>query len=142
MKGVRICWTVDFLCLFVFPLTQVDSMKAYFVSELQDVNLLFHYRSPNHEIKRSQIWFLLFYSVTQTSLHSNQRPCMLYFYLIPLFSYHRGTIHIQPPPTEKQFQSRFQLNFCIGDPIFFYCKFYKEMTILGSMLPRMNIFNT
>ncbi len=27
-----------------------------------------------------------------------------------------GTIHVHP--TEKQFQSRIQLNFCIGDPIF------------------------
>ncbi len=48
-------------------------------SELQDVNLQFQYRSPNSEIKTSQIWFLLFYSVMETSLHSNQRPCMLYF---------------------------------------------------------------
>ncbi len=36
--------------------------------------------------------------------------------------------------------SRFQLNFCIGDPIFFYCAFYKVMThsVVASMLPRMN----
>ncbi len=55
-----------------------------------------------------------------------------------------GTIHIQHSPTEKQFQSRFQLNFFMGTLFFLYYIFYKIMThsILDCMLPRMNIFNT
>ncbi len=53
-----------YACLF-FPLHKWILWKLILCLKLQDVNLLFHYRSPNREIKRSQICFLLFYSVTQ-----------------------------------------------------------------------------
>ncbi len=78
--------------------------------------------------------------MTETSLHSNQRPCMLEFLLITASAtMWAPSQHSNTHPLEG---SRFQLNLCIGDPIFFYCTFYKVMThsVLASMLPRMYTF--
>ncbi len=111
------------MTIFFLAIVNLQYLTILIKSAVQDVNLQFQYRSLNCEIKRSQICLLLFYSV-ETSLHSNQRPCML----ITDISYHESTIQIQPTPTEKQFQSRFKLNFYIGEPILFYCTFYKVMT--------------
>ncbi len=70
--------TSDFVSsFFLLAIVNLQYLTILIKSALQDVNLQFQYRSPNCEIKRSQICFLLFYSVMETSLHSNQRPCML-----------------------------------------------------------------
>ncbi len=88
-------------------------------------------------IKRSQLLFLLFNSVTETSLRSYQRPRMLWFLLIPGISSHEGTVHIQHSPTGR---FKVPIEFLFRGHYFFYCTFYKIMTrsVLDSMLPRMN----
>ncbi len=136
---------LEFVCLFVClfsPHVEPTSICAYFKRWLIRLTSLIRFsrfrggvscssfvkyirfskksnnRNLNCEIKSSQLLFLVFYSVTETSWHSNQRPCMLEFLVILGISCHGGIIHIQPSPTEKLFQSRFQLNFYIGDPMF------------------------
>ncbi len=50
---------------FLLAIVNLQYLTILIKSELQDVNLQFQYRSPNCEIKRSQICFLLFYSVME-----------------------------------------------------------------------------
>ncbi len=73
--------------LFLLAIVNLQYLTILIKSELHDLNLQFQYRSPNCEIKRSHIWFLLFCSVMETSLYSNQRPCVLQFLLITGISY-------------------------------------------------------
>ncbi len=107
------CWTVHFLSLFL-AIVNLQYLTILIKSELQDVNLQFQYRNLNCEIKRSQIWFSLFYSVMETS----PKAMYVVFFVDP---WHQLPRWHNPHPALthwKQFQSRFQLNVCIGDPIF------------------------
>ncbi len=131
------CDFISEFWLFFFAIVNLQYLTILIKSELQDVNSQFQYRSELWDKKVTITVFTFFYSVTETSLHSNQRPCMLELLLVTASAIMGAPSTSNTHPQEG---SRFQLNFCIGDSIFFYCTFYKVMThsVLDSMLPRMN----
>ncbi len=91
----------DFISDFFFlAIVNLQYITILIKSELQHVHFQFQYRRLNCEIKRSQVCFLLF-SVMKSSLHSNQRPCMLYFLLITASAIWGGGRH-HPHPTHRK----------------------------------------
>ncbi len=107
-KGQWVIVTLSQNSDFFLAVVNLQYLTILIKSKLQDVNSQFQYRSLNCEIKRSQLLFLLFYSVTETSLHtyiyySNQRPCMLEFLLITGISYHGAPSTPNTHPLERLF---------------------------------------